>query len=450
MGWMAFLVYGSPAIAAAPGAGIQTDCHVGSYRNDDGEVLALTATPTQGWLRYVLVDGRTGILRPTGHGGQYVAGPGWEGTSPVVASAALRSCDARSIQFDLKAGPRGTWTRIPLALTDTRFTSHGVVLAGRLVEPPDGTARPAVVLVHGSTEAPYLDREPWQWLLPAAGVSVFVFDKRGTGASQGNYTQNFEVLAEDVSAAIAEARRVGDGRISRLGLAGFSQGGWVAPLAATKASVDFLEICYGVVGTPVEQDKWQVAYELAERGYGPEVLKKAAQVTDAAGRVAAADFSNGVPELRAVEARFQGQPWLGQIEGQYSGELLRGEIATAKSESPGVIWNYDSEAVLRKLSVPQLWMMAADDSLAPSAPTISRLRQLRSDGIPIEIAVFPATDHGIVNYSLRANGSHEKTRYALGYFRLAADWIKERLQPPYGEAHLEHAAVQQQGSPTRR
>ena len=136
------------------------------------------------------MDGRAGILPPTSReGGQYVAGAGWEGTSPVVASAELSSCDTPSIQFDLEEGPTGTWTRISLVLTNTRFMSHDVALAGRLVEPPGGRTRPAVVLVHGSTDAAYLDHEPWQWLLPAAGVSVFVFDKRGTGASQGTYTE---------------------------------------------------------------------------------------------------------------------------------------------------------------------------------------------------------------------------------------------------------------------
>lgn len=421
-------VVASPAVVAS-----EPDCHVGAYRNDRGDVLALGTTATSGTLRYYLVDGRSGLLR-AGAAREYTAGPGWVSAAPVIARAELGTCGSRRITFDLSGQPKGRWNKIPLGLTDTHFASDGITLAGRLVEPPGGGPRPAVILVQGSLDTPSLDREPWQWILPAAGISVFVYDKRGTGASAGIYTQDFAVLADDASAAVVEARRIAPGRISRIGLQGLSQGGWVAPLAATKTAVDFLEIGYGVVGTPIEQDQWQVEYELSHKGYGPDILAKARELTEETGRIAASNFERDLSALHSVQARYQGQPWITQFEGQYTGELLRGELVTARQESPQVIWQYDAEAVLRKLSVPQLWIMAAEDSLAPSGPTIARLQRLRTDRLPIKIAVFPDADHGIFNFNVRADGSRERTHYAAGYFSLQIDWIKGRLAPPYGRA----------------
>jgi pimeloyl-ACP methyl ester carboxylesterase len=434
---LAALLISKVALAISPPT--EPDCHVGAYRNSQGDVLALGIPATHGALRYYLVDGRSGLLRPAA-AHQFTAGPGWEGTSPIMARARMGSCGSRQIEFDLSGGPKGTWTKIPLVLTETRFVSTGITLAGRLVEPPGGGKRPVVVLVQGSLDTPSLDREPWQWILPTAGISVFVYDKRGTGASEGIYTQDFVALADDAAAAVVQARKVGGGRIARLGLQGLSQGGWVAPLAATKVNVDFLEIGYGVVGTPIEQDQWQVTYELLQKGFGADVLAKARELTEETGRIAASNFNRDLSELHAIQARYRGQSWMTQFEGQYSGELLRGELVTARQESPGVIWHYDAESVLRKLSIPQLWIMAADDSLAPSGPTIARLQRLRTEGLPIQIAVFPDTDHGIRNFDVHPDGSRERARYAAGYFSLQIDWIKGRVAPPYGRASFVSAS----------
>jgi uncharacterized protein len=421
------------AAASATAIASERGCHVGAYRNGHGDVLALGTTATPGTLRYYLLDGRSGLLR-AGSAHEYTAGRGWESAAPVVARAELGSCGSRQITFSLSGELERRWNKIPLVLTPTRFASHGITLEGRFVEPPGSGPRPAVVLVQGSLDTPSLDREPWQWILPAAGISVFVYDKRGTGASQGIYTQDFTVLADDAAAAVVEARRIAPGRISRMGLQGLSQGGWVAPLAATETAVDFLEIGFGVVGTPIEQDQWQVEYELRQKGYGSDILAEARELTEETGRIAASNFERDQSALHALQARYQGQAWITQFEGQYTGELLRGELATAREESPQVIWQYDSEAVLRKLSMPQLWIMAAEDSLAPSGPTIARLQRLRADGLPVKIAVFPDTDHGIFNFNVRADGSRERSRYAAGYFSLQVDWIKGRLAPPYGRA----------------
>ncbi len=143
-----------------------------------------------------------------------------------------------------------------------------------------GKNTPLVFYAHGSENRGWVDsaRDPYQMV--GRGVSVFVYDKRGTGLSKGEYTQNFPRLADDLVAASREAKRLADGRYGRFGLVGLSQGGWIVPLAAARAKAEFLGIGYGLVVDIAEQDAAQVTKELRERGYGDDIIAKARTVTD--------------------------------------------------------------------------------------------------------------------------------------------------------------------------
>jgi hypothetical protein len=267
-------------------------------------------------------------------------------------------------------------------------------------------------------------------------VATFAYDKRGTGESQGTYTQDFIALAHDAAAAAGEARRLAAGRFSRIGFFGGSQGGWVAPLAAVEAKVDFLEIGFGVVGTALEQDQWQVDYQLTrQKGLGADILPKVHEVTDATAEVMASDFSPAsLARVGEMRRKYGSEPWFAQIEGQYSGELLKGQAGQAEWESPGVPWRYSSLEAVRRLSIPQLWVFAADDSIAISAPSISRLEQARADGGHIDIAVFPGTDHGIRLFTEKNGERVYSGAIAPGYLKLVADFAKDQVRPPYGDA----------------
>lgn len=129
------------------------------------------------------------------------------------------------------------WPKVALVETDTRFESHGVMLAGRLMEAPcAGKDTPLVVYAHGSESSGWIDRARDPYQMVGRGLSVFVYDKRGTGLSEGEYTQNFPRLADDLVAASREAKWLAQGRYGRFGLTGVSQGGWIAPLAQARAA----------------------------------------------------------------------------------------------------------------------------------------------------------------------------------------------------------------------
>jgi uncharacterized protein len=351
-------------------------------------------------------------------------------------------CVKGAVSVTRNGEPPPQWPKVQLKLTPTRFKSGDVMLAGLLIEPLDAkdTKPPLVVCVHGSESTASIHRNRYPYVFAAQGISVFVFDKRGTGASGGKYNQNFHKLASDVVAASEEAKRLAKGRYSRFGLFGGSQGGWVAPRAANDAGADFLTIAFGLLLTPLEEDSEQVFTELRAQAYGDEVITKAREVTDATAAVMASHFENGYDKLAAVKTRFGAESWFGKIKGEFTGDVLASDEATLRREGRpkydnlDIDWHYDALGELRKVKAPQLWIVAGADRDAPPDLTIQRLEQLRNEGKNITIVRFPNTDHGMYEFTQAPDGTRTSTRVTDGYYRLLADWIKGEKHSPYGAA----------------
>jgi uncharacterized protein len=117
---------------------------------------------------------------------------GWT-DRPDGHTVSFTRCTEGEIEFDRKKA-----YRVPFDATDTVFKGRGgTKLAGRLVLPKGNDPVPIVVLIHGAERDSARDSYALQRLLPAENVGAFVYDKRGTGGSEGKYTQDFVTLAED-------------------------------------------------------------------------------------------------------------------------------------------------------------------------------------------------------------------------------------------------------------
>jgi hypothetical protein len=277
-----------------------------------------------------------------------------------------------------------------------------------------------LVFAQGSEKWSHV-RGAYQYLLAAQGIAFFAWDKRGTNHSGGTFTEDFEVLADDAAAAGKAASTAATGRYGRVGFLGGSQGGWVAPLASLKFPVDFIEVAFGVAGSPVEQDQWQVRYQLREKGVAAAFDRDIDKLTSTTATLVTSDVTAGASKLRAIEAQVGPQGWLPYVDGQYSGQVLRGDVQGVRAENPGLMWNYDALSVLRRVKVPQLWIMAGDDSVAPSANSIARLQTLQRECFPLDIYAFPHADHGIHTYVVNSQGQRVIGEgYATGYMELVA------------------------------
>jgi pimeloyl-ACP methyl ester carboxylesterase len=412
------------------------DCHVGSYRLSHARVLDI-APSTAGHLRWRLTDGTTGELTQASDT-TWTSTLGWTGRADGHR-VTFGTCASERLRFDADKG-----TRIPLDVTDTHFTSGGVVLAGRLVLPAGKVRVPIVVLVHGAEHDSALDSFSLQRLFPTQGIGAVVYDKRGTGASGGRYTQDYLMLANDAIAAMREARRLAGQRAGRIGYQAGSQGGWVAPLAARIEPVDFVVVGFGMAVSALEEDRSAIALDMTRHGYGPDVVAKAMEVADATAAVLLSGFRDGYDKVSAVRAKYGTAPWFKYVHGNVSFYILEHTEAEVRQTGPtllpGIPLQYDPMPVLRNLHTPQLWILGAQDIDAPSAETARRLRDLAAHGAPIATAIFPKAEHGIYEFETQADGTRLSTRQPDGYFRMMCDFIRDgRLRPPYGTATLSGA-----------
>jgi fermentation-respiration switch protein FrsA (DUF1100 family) len=147
-------------------------------------------------------------------------------------------------------GPR------PYVEREVQFSSAstGVRLAGILTVPRGGGPHPAVVLISGSgaqdRDESIAGHRPFLVLadhLTKSGFAVLRTDDRGIGASTGRVIDaRLEDLADDVHGALSFLRSLPEIDAERLGVLGHSEGGYVAPLVATRdTTVRFVVLLAG-------------------------------------------------------------------------------------------------------------------------------------------------------------------------------------------------------------
>lgn len=431
-----------PAVPSISTAAEDIDCHVGSYKLTDGGVVDIGPGDDEGTLRWTRFDGTSGQLHPAAGGKTWTSTAGWSEKADGM-SASFPDCASGDVDFNGVSGHR-----IPFDVQDLSFKGHDVQLAGRLTLPKGTDRVPVVVLVHGADLSPTLDSNgvmsTLQRLLPAQGIGVFAYDKRGTGKSSGKYTQDYGLLADDADAAVAQASRLAGARLGRIGFWGGSQGGWVAPLAANHTHVDFVIVGYGLAVNVMDEDQESVELQMREKGYPPQVIAAALEVAHAAEVVLVTDFREGFPELDAMRAKYGKEPWYKDVKGDFADMVLShsddAELrAMAKDFDWHVPYKYDPMPVLRASKTPQLWILGGEDYEAPSAETGRRIKSLIAAGLPYTLAFYPHAQHVMTLFETQPDGTRLWTRFAPGYFAMIRDFaLKGRLSGAYGDAEVSY------------
>lgn len=420
--------------------------YLGAYSFPDGRYVFIS--PRDGeTLRYRLMDGESGALRPSG-GDTYAAGPGWSGDDPTEVTITFDPVSGGTSPGLVRRrdGEELEARRMNLPEIEGSFESHGLSLRAKLVLPEGSGPFPAVVFVHGSGRDSAVEGYYNPYLFAAHGVAGLVYDKRGTGASEGQYNQNFHLLSDDTAAAVAWLRAQPGIDSDSIHLAGYSQGGWIAPLAATKVSVRSLLICYGPMVSPQAEDRWGYVYALKEAGFGEEVIHEVDEINQLVGAI----MDRGEDrweELREALARVEGEPWYDTLG---ESDSVLGLVSSNRfpwwtlrlfawwmnrGPEPFIDRLYDPVSTMEALDIPSLWILGAEDSSMPTEWTIRELERLRERGRPIEIEVFPGAEHGILLFEEDEDG-RRYLGYPPAYLPLQVEWVKSQRghQTSKGEA----------------
>jgi dienelactone hydrolase len=210
------------------------------------------------------------------------------------------------------------------------------------------------------------------------GLSVLIYDKRAEGYSL--FHRSYAQLAEDAVGAVGALRGQAGVDPGKVGIWGLSEGGWVAPLAASKSKdIAFVVVVGGNALQPLRQQTWAVAAGLRKAGVGGSVVDQAE------------------PKLYRVVADG------GMFPEPY----------------------YDPEAVLAKVRQPVLGIWGVHDLLTPPRETPPIFAAALEKGGNRQYTFRFVADADHAAHRTPDGGVTRLPELAPGYAELVGSWVKE-------------------------
>ena len=351
----------------------------------------------------------------------------------------------RDANVPVVARPQEPTRPLPYREQEVSYDSEpGVRLAATLTLPAGQGPFPAVVLITGSgpqdRDESLLGHRPFYILadsLTRRGIAVLRADDRGFAKSTGDFAAaSSEAFATDALAGVGYLAARSDIRADAIGLVGHSEGGLVAPLAATRDAPETQNIAFLVLlsgpGVPlgeilIEQNRLILAASGAptavidtQVGMLERLIEVALNEADrdraaTAMRSALTDFAATLPEAARAQIAARIEPQVQQMNSVW----MRWALA------------YDPMPALRALDVPVLALFAERDLQVPPAQNRAPLEAaLREAGHPKSLVVeLPGLNH---LFQTAATGS--PAEYATieetmnpAALNLLGDWITARV-----------------------
>jgi uncharacterized protein len=244
---------------------------------------------------------------------------------------------------------------------------------GTLILPDSRRNSPIVIGVHGAQGGTrdFVLHRHLVALLASIGVGTFIYDRRGEGQSDGEaHIASFEDLAHDLLAAIRTVRDQPGVDPGRIGLWALSQGGWIAPLAASQTDDVAFLIAVSPCGlTPSAQMTFAVTTVLREAGHGEEVIEQVRELR------AHLDLffrtGEGKDDIVAMYEAARAEPW-------FSMAYIPDPRATGRQWPK--IMHFDVRPALARLGIPVLLIHGEHDRWVPVEESIEVWRSALAEG----------------------------------------------------------------------
>jgi hypothetical protein len=293
--------------------------------------------------------------------------------------------------------------------------SEGVDIAAEMAL-PDCERRGVVLLVYGSGPAPKEAFDLWAFWFLSAGFAVITYDKRGSGASGGDWRlAGLETLASDARAVLVSARLLFAREFRTLFLWGASQAGWILPQLGADLGIDGLIVHAGSAMTPAEQILDSVEAELAAYGFPADEIERAK-----AYYALDTDVSRGKREYREIADAYD-------IAVAASAEWLLAPPHAADAPERTMIRlmaDFDVSPYWRGNRTPTLALFGDKDLVVPAARNAVRLAELCEANKDFRALTLVGANHLMfaAETGVRAEYASRSSLHP-GYFEAIEDWL---------------------------
>ncbi|HEY1881802.1 MAG TPA: alpha/beta fold hydrolase [Candidatus Cybelea sp.] len=306
------------------------------------------------------------------------------------------------------------------------FRNAGAVLHGVLYRPAVARPVPAIVVLHGASSGKASDHlyDHLREGLPAMGIAVLIYDRRGSGASTGSTgTVDYPTLADDGIAGARAIATLPSIEAAHIGYWGLSQGGWLAVLAASRdPRADFVVSVSAPLVTPEAQMEFAMSNRLTVLGYP----KSDVDAMLAARKAWTGYLAGTQPRSAAVAAlaAIQNKPWFDLMYLPSAASLTTDPAASSWRKE----MNEDMLAVVRAVRVPALFIYGGADPWIPVASTLDAVTRLAKTQRNIRYAVVANASHEMMFVpNERMELSPAAGPQAPAYFMLLASWLRSVL-----------------------
>lgn len=423
---MRSIIVGLVLLLAAAGASAETpDAGFGIYRAAGHEVILAHLPDIDAATSVDFPSGRVRVLRNVD--GAYLFGSNVGGSDDAGRIQILEDGITRTESTQV-----ATLQRVALRSREVRFQSGDHQLGGSLTLPPGDGPFPAVVLLHGGGAQ---TRDFW-WVAPffaARGVAVLAYDKQGVAASTGNWqAAGLRGLAADAVAALRFVRSMPEIDARRVGFYGASNGGWVAPLAASdpEANPAFVIARSASALPELENVALEVASDLDDAGFDADVIAESNRLYRLRVRAVRSPTQRHWERYRSKVEQHAADPWFTQTRLPTQLSAWREENIPAIREAVGY-WQrnwIEPTELWRGLEMPVLIQIGESDRSIPGPRSAYLLSRALRGNAHASVHLYEDADHPMfANASGRSRDIPNSQGFAAGYLTDLDAFIRRHI-----------------------
>jgi len=336
---------------------------------------------------------------------------------------------------------------LPYHLEEITFHNGELKFTGELLRPKKDGKHPAVVMITGSgPQNRYEELFGWKIFQDIAdhftrnGIAVLLYDDRGMGGSSSNVFESTTAdFAGDVLAAVRYLQSRNDINPKQIGLCGHSEGGIIAPLAASQSDDVAFIICISGTGH-TGREIILIQSELIARAEGTPEDEIQKSREDSQKIYDMLDKGESIENMEAIFEEMASEQLEAMTEEQkkdvtdpekFLKSTKEGLMKQFASKWFQYFLKYDPAPTLKKVKCPALLLYGELDLQVPAKMSKKAMVAALEEGgnTDFKAKVFPKANHLFQKATTGSPTEYTKLpkEFVPGFLELMTDWMRERV-----------------------